>query len=86
MSDSWNVPKRSNNCSISMLIEKINAIFQLIPIFSSNVHFFMGSDPINLLYIEDAYIIPPYAGIIAQSDYFSESVDYSALTFMALFL
>ena len=46
MSDSWNVPNRSNNCSISMLIEKINAIFplchriffQLIPIFSSNVH------------------------------------------------
>ena len=29
MSDSWNVPKRSNNCSISMLIEKINAIFPL---------------------------------------------------------
>ena len=46
MSDSWNVPKRSNNCSISMLIEKINAIFplyhsiffQLFPIFSPNVH------------------------------------------------
>ena len=46
MSDSWNVPKRSNNCNISMLIEKINAIFplchriffKLFPIFSSNVH------------------------------------------------
>ena len=46
MSDSWNVPSRSNNCSISMLIEKINAIFplyhsiffQLFPIFSPNVH------------------------------------------------
>ena len=46
MSDSWNVPKRSNNCSISMLIEKINAIFPLLhsiffqpfPIFSPNVH------------------------------------------------
>ena len=46
MSDSWNVPKRSNNCNISMLIEKINAIFPLchriffqpFPIFSSNVH------------------------------------------------
>ena len=46
MSDSWNVPKRSNNCSISMLTEKINAIlplchnifFQPFPIFSSNVH------------------------------------------------
>lgn len=24
--------------------------------------------------------MPPYAGIIAQSDYFSQSVDYSALT------
>ena len=41
MSDSWNVPSRSSSCSISMLIEKINAIFplyhsiffQLIPIF-----------------------------------------------------
>ena len=46
MSDSWNVPKRSNNCSISMLIEKMNAIFPLchsfffqpLPIFSPNVH------------------------------------------------
>ena len=46
MSDSWNVPKRSNNCSISMLIEKTNAIFPLchniffqpFPIFSPNVH------------------------------------------------
>ena len=46
MSDSWNVPKRSNNCSISMLTEKINAIFPLchsiffqpFPIFSPNVH------------------------------------------------
>ena len=46
MSDSWNVPKRSSNCSISMLIEKMNAIlplchrifFQPFPIFSSNVH------------------------------------------------
>ena len=46
MSDSWNVPKRSNNCNISMLIEKINAIlhlchtifFQPFSIFSSNVH------------------------------------------------
>ena len=46
MSDSWNVPRRSNNCSISMLIEKQNAIFplchriffKLFPIFSSNVH------------------------------------------------
>ena len=46
MSDSWNVPKRSNNCSISMLIEKQNAIFplcpriffKLFPIFSPNVH------------------------------------------------
>ena len=46
MSDSWNVPKRSNNCSISILTEKINAIFQLchkiffqlFPIFSPNVH------------------------------------------------
>ena len=46
MSDSWNVPKRSNNCSISMLTEKTNAIFppchriffQLFPIFSPNVH------------------------------------------------
>ena len=46
MSDSWNVPRRSNNCSISMLIEKMNAIFTLCnsiflqpcPIFSPNVH------------------------------------------------
>ena len=46
MSDSWNVPNRSNNCSISILTEKINAIFPLyhciffqpFPIFSSNVH------------------------------------------------
>lgn len=46
MSDSWNVPKRSNNCSISILTEKINAIFPLLhsiffqpfPIFSPNVH------------------------------------------------
>ena len=46
MSDSWNVPSRINNCNISMLIEKINAIFplchsiffQLFPIFSPNVH------------------------------------------------
>ena len=46
MSDSWNVPKRSNNCSISMLVEKINAIFPLyhsiffqpFSIFSWNVH------------------------------------------------
>ena len=46
MSDSWNVPKRSNNCSISIIKEKPNAIFplchrilfQLIPIFSPNVH------------------------------------------------
>ena len=46
MSDSWNVPKRSNNCNISMLTEKINAIFPLchriffqpFPIFSPNVH------------------------------------------------
>ena len=46
MSDSWNVPKRSNNCSISMLTEKINAIFPLyhsiffqpFSIFSWNVH------------------------------------------------
>ena len=29
MSDSWNVPKRSNNCSISILTERINAIFPL---------------------------------------------------------
>ena len=49
MSDSWNVPKRSNNCNISMLTEKMNAIFplchriffQLIPIFSPNVHITM---------------------------------------------
>ena len=46
MSDSWNVPKRSNNCSISILTERINAIFPLhhniffqpLPIFSPNVH------------------------------------------------
>ena len=46
MSDSWNVPSRINNCNISMLIEKINAIFPLshsiffqpFPIFSPNVH------------------------------------------------
>ena len=46
MSDSWNVPSRINNCSISMLTEKMNAIFplyhsiffQLFSIFSSNVH------------------------------------------------
>ena len=46
MSAIWNVPKRSNNCSISMLTEKINAIFplylriffQLFPIFFPNVH------------------------------------------------
>ena len=46
MSDRWNVPKRSNNCSISILTEKINAIlplchsifFQPFPIFSPNVH------------------------------------------------
>ena len=46
MSDSWNVPKRSNNCSISMLTEKINAIlplyhsifFQPFPSLSPNVH------------------------------------------------
>ena len=46
MSDSWNVPSRSNNCNISMLIEKMNAIFpprhniffQLFSIFSLNVH------------------------------------------------
>ena len=46
MSDSRNVPRRSNNCNISMLTEKINAIFPLchriffqpFPIFSSNVH------------------------------------------------
>lgn len=46
MSDSWNVPKRSNNCNISILTEKMNAIFPLchriffqpIPIFSPNVH------------------------------------------------
>ena len=46
MSDSWNVPSRSSNCSISMLTEKINAIlplchsifFQPFPIFSPNVH------------------------------------------------
>ena len=46
MSDSWNVPSRSNNCSISMLIEKPNAILPLchsiffppFPIFSPNVH------------------------------------------------
>ena len=45
MSDSWNVPSRINNCNISMLIEKINAIFPLyhsiffqpFPIFSPNV-------------------------------------------------
>ena len=29
MSDSWNVPSRSNNCNISMLTEKINTIFPL---------------------------------------------------------
>ena len=42
----WNVPSRINNCNISMLIEKINAIFPLshsiffqpFPIFSPNVH------------------------------------------------
>ena len=46
MSDRWNVPKRSNNCNISMLTEKINAIFplchriffHLFPIISSNDH------------------------------------------------
>ena len=46
MSDSCNVPSRSNNCNISMLIEKMNAIFPLhhsiffqpFPIFSPNVH------------------------------------------------
>ena len=46
MSDSWNVPSRINNCNISMLIEKINAIlplchrifFQPFSIFSWNVH------------------------------------------------
>ena len=46
MSDSWNVPSRSNNCSISMLTEKMNAIFPLyhsiffqpFPVFSLNVH------------------------------------------------
>lgn len=46
MSDSWNVPKRSNNCNISMLIEKMNDIFPLchsiffqpFPIFFPNVH------------------------------------------------
>ena len=43
---SWNVPNRSNSCSISILIENINAsfplchriFFQPFPIFSSNVH------------------------------------------------
>ena len=46
MSDSWNVPSRINNCNISMLTEKQNAIlplchrifFQPFPIFSPNVH------------------------------------------------
>ena len=46
MSDIWNVPNRSNSCSISILIENINAsfplchkiFFQPFPIFSSNVH------------------------------------------------
>ena len=46
MSDSWNVPKRSNNCNISMLIEKMNVIFPLchsiffqpFPIFFPNDH------------------------------------------------
>ena len=46
MSDSWNVPRRNNNCNISMLTEKTNAIFplchriffQLSSIFSLNVH------------------------------------------------
>ena len=46
MSDSWNVPSRKSNCSISMLIEKMNAVFPLchsiffqpFPIFSPNVH------------------------------------------------
>ena len=46
MSANWNVPSRSNNCNISMLTEKINAIlplchrifFQLLPTFFSNVH------------------------------------------------
>ena len=46
MSDSWNVPSLKNSCSISMLIEKMNAIFPLchsilfqpFSIFSSNVH------------------------------------------------
>ena len=46
MSDSWNVPSRSSSCNISMLIEKINAIFPLchriffqpFSIFSWNVH------------------------------------------------
>ena len=46
MSDSWNVPSRKSNCSISMLIEKMNAVFPLchsiffqpLPIFSWKVH------------------------------------------------
>lgn len=45
MSDSWNVPKRSNNCRISIIRENSNAIlplkhsifFNLFPIFFRNV-------------------------------------------------
>ena len=45
MSDSWNVPKRSNNCKISIIKENSNAIlplkhsifFKLFPIFFRNV-------------------------------------------------
>ena len=45
MSDSWNVPKRSNNCRISIIKENSNAIlplkhsifFNLFPIFFRNV-------------------------------------------------
>lgn len=41
MSDSWNVPSLRSNCNISIIIEKINAIFPLFhTTFSSspNVH------------------------------------------------
>lgn len=46
MSESWNIPIRKSNCTISILIEKINStlplfhsiFFQLFHIFSSNVH------------------------------------------------
>ena len=41
MSDTWNVPSRSSNCSISMLTEKIRlsfVLFHTTPFSTSNVH------------------------------------------------